>query len=115
MVRMAPPGHRMPSVTGVIPVGSPALNACVFLIASAQVFALGSGLRPTTPNSILGQHDAPVTALCLSDDGTLLTSRDVNGLIHAWSYPSGRKRLTIPTGSANYFGTISLSPDGKRL
>lgn len=59
-------------------------------------------------------HTKPVCKLALTNDGTILASGDVNGVINLWEIPSGEKLATFKP----YVSPITqlvFSPDGKTL
>ena len=62
----------------------------------------------------LKEHKSEVCKLAFTPDGTVLASGDVNGTIHLWSLPAGRKIATFKP----YISPVNelvFAPDGKTL
>ena len=65
------------------------------------------------PLVAVAAHDAPVTALAISADGSLFASAGTDGTIRVWDLASDMIANIAPIGGA-ILG-LALSPDGKRV
>jgi WD40 repeat protein len=61
-------------------------------------------------------HEGCINALAFSEDGSILTSADVAGVVKVWDVPAGRELASWDAGRpGNAVKAMALSPDGKVL
>lgn len=66
------------------------------------------------PNTLNDGHTAPILALSLSADGTLLASGSKDNTIKVWEVPTAALRHTLAEHSDKVYA-VALSPDGKAI
>ncbi|MFO1108755.1 MAG: c-type cytochrome [Bradyrhizobium sp.] len=96
-----------------------AVNAVVFLrdgrMATAGAdakIALWTGGRQQ-PDEVLEGHTAPIVALAVSPDGTILASAAWDGTARLWPLGSGAKRVL--EGHTQNVNGVAFTPDGKSV
>lgn len=75
--------------------------------ALEKAVSIGAPIDPNTIAKVLSGHEAPITAVTLRPDGSLIATGDVNGKIFFWS-----PLLEQPRGSVEGPGVVSLAFNG---
>jgi WD40 repeat protein len=80
--------------------------------------AAGKTLQPEKNWSSLLQtlegHTGPLTAIAFSQDGTMLVSASISGIVQLWDTATGNARQTLK-GHTRSVNAIAFSPDGTML
>jgi WD40 repeat protein/serine/threonine protein kinase len=94
-----------------------ALNNNGALVASGgddQVFYLRDAATGQTKYALRGQAQA-ISALAVSEDGTIGASADLAGTVILWNLDGGRERARIKDAHAGPIHALAFSRDGKML
>jgi len=81
---------------------------------SVPVAISAQNLDDLTALETMSGHDAPITAVKFSPDGTILASASEDGKVVLWDVPDGSLLRTLE-GHTDDVNTIDFSPDGSTL